>query len=356
MKKILFLLAVFFMGTVLAGCSLVSSKNQGATPTFTFSKNIWKSVDGGKTWTAKNKGIGKANTTSLNVLSLVINPYDSQNIFVGLKEGGIMETIDGGENWKFLNFHSIKVYGLALSPDNPKIIYASGVFKGRGKIFKSDNDGEKWQEIYTSPSLGPLIISLIVDHHNPKIIYATNSINEIFKSVDGGVSWKNIYIADAPVIKMAIDAKDSQSIYAITNSGVAYCSKNGGNDFEKLNKNIDDSLNNGNYTFNDLKVDKIHSQWIYLAGKGGIIQSKDGGKYWKKIKTLNNPEKFPVNALAINPQKDSNLVYGASQAVYQSKDGGLTWSTFQFDTKMLVRTLVYDPSNPKIVYLGFIKK
>ncbi len=342
---------------VLTSCSFSSvNKDNSSQSKFLFSKNIWKSIDGGKTWQVKNKGVGKASTTSSDVLSIVINPYDNQNIFVGLRQGGIMESKDGGESWQFINFHSAKVYGLVLDPNNPRIIYASGVFQGRGKIFKSDDEGKKWQEIYTSPSLGPLIISLMIDPHNAKVIYATNSINEIFKSVDGGVSWKNIYLAKAPIIKMAIDMKNSQLIYAITNSGVVYRSKNGGANFEELNKNISQSLNNSNYIFNDLKISKIHSCEVYLGGKGGIIRSKDAGEHWQKVVTLNNPERFPVNALAINPKNDNDLIYGAAQATYQSNDSGSNWVTFQFNTKMLVRTLVYDPINPKIVYLGFTKK
>ncbi len=357
MKKIVILFLFGITTVILNGCSLPAvNKTNSSQVNFLFSKNIWKSVDGGKTWQAKNKGIGKANITNIDVLSMVINPYDSQNIFVGLRQGGIMETVNGGDDWKFVNFHSSKVYGLVLSPDDPKIIYASGVFQGRGKIFKSVDKGETWKEIYTSPSSGPLIISLTIDHQNAKIIYATNSINEIFKSTDGGNSWKNIYSASAPVIKMALDAKNSNLIYCITNSGLIYRSQNGGNNFISLNKKINQTLSGVNYQFNDLKTSKVNSQWVYLAGEGGIIQSRDAGEHWKKINTLNNSEKFPVNALAINPKKSNNLIYGASQAVYQSINSGLTWVTFQFDTKMLVRTLVYDPSNSKVIYLGFTKK
>ncbi len=357
MKRFLTLFLIGVITIILSGCSLPSvNKNSFSQDKFTFSKNIWKSVDGGKTWEAKNTGIGKANTTNVDVLSMAIDPYDSQNIFVGLRQGGIMESTNGGDDWKFLNFHSIKVYGLALSPDDPKIIYASGVFKGRGKIFKSIDKGKTWQEIYTSSSVGPLIISLIIDSQNPKIIYASNSINEVFKSSDRGVSWKKIYSASAPVIKIALDGKESNLIYCITNSGLVYRSQNGGADFTSLNKKINQTLSSYNYLFNDLKTSKSNSQWVYLAGKGGIIQSKDAGEHWKKINTLNDSEKFPVNVIAIDPKKTSNLVYGSSQAIYQSINGGLTWATFQFDTKMLARTLVYDPLNPKIIYLGFSKK
>lgn len=358
MKKLTLLFLVIVTGIMLSGCSLAPSKNGKAkTPQFTFSQSIWKSTDGGKTWQVKNKGEGKAHTTNIEVLSLAINPQNSQNIFVGLRHGGILETDNGGDTWKFMNFKSDKVYGLALSSSNGKtILYASGVWNKRGKIFKTSDDGKQWQEVYTTPAEGPLIISLTIDPKKSNIIYATTSNNEAIKSVDGGISWKNIYEANAPILKIAVDYYNSNLIYFITDTGQIFRSTNGGINFKSITQKINQNgINFSEKSFNVLKTSLSRSGWVYLAGNNGIILSKDKGENWKKIPTLDNSNEFPVDALAVNPKNYRELVYGASQTVYNSSDNGVHWTTFQFDTKMKTRSLIYDPTNPNIVYAGFTK-
>lgn len=356
MKKILILPLILIISVIFAGCSLAPSNNsKSGESSFIFSKSIWKSTDGGKTWKVKNKGEGKANTTNANVLSLIINPKNTRNIFVGLRQGGILETINGGDTWRFMNFKSGKVYGLALDTKN-NTLYASGVWEKTGKIFKTLDDGKHWKEIYTSPSAGPLIISLVIDPKNPKILYATTSDKEALKSTDGGTSWKNIYLASAPILKIAIDSANSNLIYGITNSGTVLKSTNGGANFENITKKVNQSVVSfGGTQFNKLATNPSHSHWVYLAGKGGIILSKNSGETWQKISTLNNPEKFPIDALAINPKNADDLIYGAAQATYKSIDSGADWITSQFDIKMNARALIYNPDNPNILYLGFTK-
>lgn len=326
-------------------------------PTFTFSKNIWKSSDSGTSWEAKNKGEGKANAKDFDILSLVINPYDADNAYAGLRKGGILETADGGETWKFINnYISEKVYGLALDPIDGKTLYASGVWQGKGKIFKTEDGGETWKELYTSPSKGPIIISLTVDRKNPNIIYATTTEKEAIRSLDGGTSWQNIYLADAPITKISIDASNSSLIYFITDRGSVFRSKNGGADFEKINNKIEDKdFGFRQNNFNVLETDLNHASYVYLAGSGGIIISQDGGENWEKIATLNNPENFPVRVLAINSKNSKEIIYGMAEATYKSVDGGINWATSQFDNKMRVNVLKYDPSGGGAIYLGFTR-
>jgi photosystem II stability/assembly factor-like uncharacterized protein len=361
MRKITTLILIVLAGLVVVGCSLPSIKSsskKSSVKTFTFSNSIWKSTDGGVTWEAKNKGEGDSNTTDADVLSFAVNPVDSNIVYAGLKKGGIMKTENGGETWKFVNFQSEKVYGLALSPIDGKILYASGVWQGTGKIFKSEDGGNNWKEIYTSPSSGPLVISLTIDKKNPSVIYATTSANEAIKSVDGGASWKNIYLADAPILKISVDAADSNLIYCITNEGEIFRSIDGGGSFENIEKKISDSLVDaiGGRGFSLLKTDPTHSKYVYLAGEEGIVLSQNAGEAWKKIYSLNDPKNFPIKDIAISPTDSKNLVYASNQAAYKSIDGGINWTTFQFESQKLARVLMFNPQDPNIVYLGFLKQ
>ncbi|MFA7319495.1 MAG: hypothetical protein WC022_02755 [Parcubacteria group bacterium] len=356
MKRIKLIAGAVLSVLVLSGCSLVPQSNTGALATFTFSKSLWKSMDGGETWKAQIDGMGKANTTSASVLSFAVNPYDGNNAYFGLKSGGIMETVNGGDTWQFINFQSEKVYGLALDPTDGKTLYASAVWQGTGKIFRTDDDGANWKEIYTSPSSGPLVVSLMIDKKSSNTLYATTSDNAVLKSADAGASWKNIYAASAPVLKVAADAQDVNLLYAITNSGLVLRTRDGGTTFEDITANVGKATKSyGASGSTVLEADPTVAKRVYLAGATGFLVSDDAGENWRSISTLNNAQTFPIKALAINPRDPKEIICGAAQATYRSKDGGNTWTTSQFDNKMIVRTLGYDPSDPSQIYLGFSK-
>ena len=356
MKSIKAIAGVIFLGLVFTGCSVAPQKSASGPVTFTFSQSLWKSVDGGATWKVQNSGTGKAVTSGVAVLSLVVDPADGNHAYAGLASGGIMETKDGGTTWSFINFQSEKVYGLAISPMNGQTLYASGVWQGTGKLFKTTDDGANWQEIYTSPSSGPLIVSLIVDKKNPGTLYATTSDNEVLKSVDAGDSWKDIYNASVPVLKIAEDAGNQNLLYAVTTSGSILRTRDGGATFEDLTTKLSKTTNTyGGSGGAILETDPSVANRVYLAGTLGLLVSNDAGETWTALPTLNKPQTFPVKALAINPQNPREIICGAVQAMYKSTDGGQNWVTSQFDNKMTLRDIEYNLGNPSEIYAGFTK-
>jgi photosystem II stability/assembly factor-like uncharacterized protein len=309
------------------------------------------------TWKDSNAATAKPRVTDINPLSLAMDPKNENVVYVGLRSGGIIKTTNGGENWEFLSFKTEKVYGLMIDPIDSNIVYASTVIRGRGKIFKNSASGasDSWKEIYTAATSGPLVISMALDKKNSKVIYVSTSDNQVVKSIDGGISWRNIINVKSPIIKISLDARDSNLLYLLAKNGEAFSSLDGGNKFESLSKKITAAGLFGS-GFSVLETDPTNSGWIYLAGKTGIIRSRDVGEKWETITTLNNPENSPVGALAINPQNSREIIYGALQATYKSIDEGKTWTTSQFDLPKAVNILEYNPSNPNIVYAGFSGK
>lgn len=357
MKKIFVTSFFLFLTLALSGCSLGTDTSQNQDQSFQISQSLWKSNDGGVEWQVKDKGQGGVNTKDINAISLAVNPYDGNNVFVGLLSGGILETVDGGDTWKFINFQSEKVYGLVLDPSNGKTLYASGVWQGRGKMFKTENDGQDWKEIYTAPAVGPYVISLTIDKRNPQVIYASTSDNEVIKSSDGGASWKNIAKAQAQVYKISIDSADSNLVYFVTSSGSISRSRDAGGAFEEITGKVEGTTEGfyGGRSFDVLETDPTNPNWVYLAGQSGIIVSKDAGENWEAIKPLNDAQKFPIRTLAINPVNSNEIIYGSSQATYRSVDGGQNWTTFQFNVKKTVNVMAYNPVEASVVYLGFSK-
>lgn len=351
MKKILAIPLIILIAALLSGCSLNSEDNTAKKP----AGNIWKSTDGGKNWEVSGESTDKLNLQSIDVLSIAVNPFDGKNIFLGLRSGGILKSEDGGNTWDHLNYQSEKVYGLAIDHADGRILYASGVWQKRGKIFKSYDLGRNWEEIYTAPSAGPLVIALMMDKRNAKVLYAATSDNQVIKTEDGGQTWKNIFTAPAPVVQVAIDSGNSNLIYYnVLNRGI-FRSKNGGENAEEINKNFSE-VPSGNQNIGTIEVDPVNSGWLYAAGAMGIIRSKDTGNSWEKIEILNNAQNFPVKTLAVSSFNSKEIIYGAAQAAYKSADGGATWTTFQFESTKNVNVLKYNPVEAGTIYLGFGSK
>lgn len=362
MKKSLTFVILILTGIMFSGCGKNSSnttntKNSGENKNYTVSKSIWKSENGGETWTTKNISKDRLSTTDLDVLNIAINPYSNKDVIVGLKFGGYIKTDDGAETWKKTIFISDRVYGLSFHPIDKNVLYASGVWQKRGKLFKSEDNGENWKEIFSASSDGPFISALSINKTNPQIIYAATSDNQVMKSEDAGQSWENIYQTKSPVIKISLDKQNDNIIYFVTLKGQIFQSKDEGKIIENIEKKISKSLvSSARQNYNFLETDPSNAGWVYLAGKGGIIKSKDDGNTWEKIVTLSDSDKYPVTALAINPQNSQELFYGAGQATYKSIDGGIHWTTSQFDVTKSISVIKYDRVNPSIIYVGFKKQ
>ena len=105
--------SVFFF----SGCSLTPAQNapSAAVQKYTVSNSFWRSDDGGKTWQAKNQSANVPTTKDLDVVNVEVNPYDGKNVLLGLRAGGIVETLDAGDSLSFTQFKTDKTYGLAIS-------------------------------------------------------------------------------------------------------------------------------------------------------------------------------------------------------------------------------------------------
>jgi photosystem II stability/assembly factor-like uncharacterized protein len=342
---------------LLAGCSFGNgvASISGPGQKYVFSKSIWVSHDGGKNWEVSNISKNKPRISDINPLSLAFDAKNPDISYIGLRSGGIIKTTDGGASWEFMNLNTDNVYGLDVDPVDSKIIYATTTVNSRGKIFKSIDSGANWKEIYTFAANGPLATYLKIDKHNPKVIYVSTSDDQLIKSIDSGSTWKNIFQTSSMVLKISIDAENDNNIYLITKNGDVFFSSNAGNSFDNLsNKNGSDSIFNSG--FSSMRTAPVNAGGVYFWGKSGIIHSNDEGKTWKKIVTLNNPQNSPVSALTINPRNSNEIMYGALQATYKSNDGGNTWATSQFDLAKTINILEYNPVNSDVVFACFSSK
>lgn len=126
-------------------------------------------------------------------------------LYLGGDVGGIYKSENGGKNWRMINkgLAGYGVFTIAVDQSDPDTVYAA-VEQG---LCKSTNAGEQWtllpqtgrKELRITGEKNKSIRSVAVDPTDGNIVYAANPIGKIFKSADGGQTWKQVFTSAAGV-------------------------------------------------------------------------------------------------------------------------------------------------------------
>jgi photosystem II stability/assembly factor-like uncharacterized protein len=266
-------------------------------------------------------------------------------------------------------------------PGDPSIIY---VGSASGGVFKSVNAGTTWTPIFdkqTTLSIGDVVL----EPGNPDVVYVgtgegnpRNSVsfgNGVYKSTDGGTSWKWLGLADSRhITRMVINPRDPKKIYAAalgseygpnTERGV-FMSEDGGETWKRTlyvsdrhgASDIDIDPQNPNVLYAGMwYFDR--KQWTHTSGdeKGGLYKSVDGGKSWTKL-TKGIPAlvgRIGVKVAPSNPRVVYAVMETKDGFVFRSDDAGESWQKVSSNANTIGRGFYYadlrvDPKNEHHVY------
>jgi uncharacterized protein (TIGR03437 family) len=311
------------------------------------SVGLYKSVNGGATWTLSANGLPIE-----PVKAIVVDPTNTKVVYAGTsnpsRTGTVYKSIDGGATWapSDTGLNARLVNGLAMSPSNSNTIYA-GTISG---MFKSVDGGANWVAINNgltyiangSPlTLGISVVS--IDPSNPDVIYATSfPAFPVFpwmvqKSTNGGNSWRPTIVSGV-FYTLVIDPLNTSTLYGGFNnpfdSGIAKLTDGGSVSQRVLPEQpIDMGVRDSSVA--KLAIDPVTPSTIYAGVnnllevnlvdgtvikkpsrlKPGLYKSVDSGGIWS-LKTNGLPDKG-IAALAIDPQNPSRL-YAASATMSAS--------------------------------------
>jgi len=348
MRKTLLALPILATTFFLSGCG---TSNTTTVPNLMPVATVIRSDDGGSTWNPKIKIDDKKTIAGIDVLSMAINPSYPNIVYIGTDANGLFVTKDNGETWAPVAFAN-KVYGLVFDPQNPDIMYGSGIYNKRAKIYKRLQENQDWKEVYTEPSDGTIISSLAIDKTNPQILYAGTSEGVIIKTTDGGSTWVNLKKAEGPVVSIAFDAADDSHIFfGVFQKGILE-TKDAGKTIDDITKKIDPISSTASI---DTVVADPYSAGVVYAGTDKGIFRRAQDETWSELNIIESSKAFPVRAISINPKNSKEIMYSSAKAIYKSVDEGVTWSTFQLDTDKEISVLRYDPMDSAKIYAGLRK-
>jgi photosystem II stability/assembly factor-like uncharacterized protein len=241
-----------------------------------------------------------------------------------------------------------RISDLAVNPNNHSEYYFTAA---SGGVWKTENSGTTFTPIFDSE--GSYSIGCVtIDPNNTNIVWIGTGENNnqrsvaygdgVYKSEDGGKSWKNVGLkASEHISKIIVDPRNSNHIYVAAygplwseggDRGI-YKSKDGGATWERV---LHISKNTG---MSDLVMDPSNPDVLYAAAhqrrrhvftyvgggeESGIHKSTDGGKTWTELKAGLPVNKMGRVGLAISPV-NSNYIYAIVEA--EDRKGGFFRST-----------------------------
>ncbi|MBD3244645.1 MAG: hypothetical protein GF335_01490 [Candidatus Moranbacteria bacterium] len=355
MKKIILFLAILSLSG--CGCSVATKIGQ---------KGIYKSNNAGRNFEQKVKYVDEdKNLGSVDVLSIVIDPQDPNKIYVGTKNSGIFKTTNAGEVWDQIS-QAKNVYSIVLDPRQDNLIYIAGMLENRGKILKSTDAGQSWEEIYLEPAGGSFIPALTIDPFNPEVLYAGSTRGIIYKTQNQGKNWRNIAEIDGPVVKMVLDSGDTRNVYIRVHQKGIY--KINYKDNIQVDLTQDQNLSqdkntwatqvinitpgNSNFNIYSIVSDPNHGDTVYIGTDTGILKSINGGFNWIGLPTLEGANGIPIRAMAITGENSSTIYYAAQGVFYRSYDYGDSWDTMNFSSPYSIEEIAVSPVDKEVIYLG----
>ena len=382
------------IGPFRAGWSTCVEGVPDAPDTFYFGAavgGIWKTDDAGRTWQPLFQHEAVA-----SVDAVAIAPSNPEVIYAGTGQvetrydiasgNGVYRSDNGGKTWRHLGLDDTRAIGrLLVDPKNPDIVLAAafghifGPNPERG-VFRSDDGGKSWKKtLYVDDHTGA--VDLAADPRNPEVVYAaTWQVRDwpwlsyfqpeigpgsgIFKSVDGGKTWKRlggagwpsrplgrigIAVSSGGRIYAAVDAKEFKSYgpapSATPSATGLYRSDDGGASWTWVNR---ESWVGSNY-FGRVTPDPVRPDVVYMTGQS-IRRSTDGGKTFEVLKGAPGGDDY--HFVWINPKHPDHIATASDQGTVISVNGGRTWSSWYNQPTGQFYHLAADDRFPYWIYSG----
>lgn len=322
---------------------------------------VFKSIDGGEFWFSKNNIDGiNSNISSVGILDLVSDPFDNNIMYLGTDGSGILKSINNGETWKkFIDDNnelssSAVINQIAIDPKDPSHIFVAAFQNGSGAIFKSEDAGRSWKQIYIVPLVKQDIKTIVIDPINPQKLYAGTTAGGFLMSSDYGDSWRVLkWFLNDSIDKIVIKPSLPSELFVVIKDKGIYKTVDGGSNWQDLTEAFS-GYSSASKIYN-LFLDPQRNNVLYTTSAYGLLRSDDDGNSWKSIKILVNPEALLVQGIAIDKNNYKIIYMSAGSKIYKSDDGGENWTVKSLNTGKNIGLIRIDYKNPKIIFMGIHK-
>ncbi|HEV8582578.1 MAG TPA: hypothetical protein VGX68_26220 [Thermoanaerobaculia bacterium] len=316
---------------------------------------VWETHDAGRTWQPIFDGqpIG-------SIGALAVAPSDPRVIYVGTGEAdmrsdiaqgdGMYKSVDGGKSWTHIGLADSQQIGRVLvHPENPDVVYVAALGHPYGPnaergVFRSTDGGRSWKNVLAKDDTGA--VDLAFEPGNPRVIYAAlwqtrrtpwniyppsnGPGSGLYKSSDGGDTWTQL-VKGLPAkpgrIGVAAAPTEPRRVYAIVDAAEGEGGMYRSDDAGATwtRTSADARIWNRGWYFGGVTVEPKDADVVYSCNIN-LYRSEDGGKYFVTIKGAPGGDDY--HQLWIDPQNPERRILGVDQGAVVSVDGGKTWSSW----------------------------
>ncbi len=316
---------------------------------------ILRSDDGGTSWIQKYTLNGDNNRTAsivnYDITDLTIDPTNPTRVYAGTWNNGALITEDAGEHWQAFLKNKGTVRALLVNPRNAKMMYALM----NDQALRTDDGGQNWKLIYPVPDEKVTLQSMSLGGNNGQVVYLGLSNGELLRSDTAGESWMRLYGFENRIERVLANTNDSNIVYVATVRKGLWKSADGGRSWVTFTNHATWENADGNRSYRTMALDPTTFDGLLYGSAFGILHTRDGGMSWSSIATLEQPGNFNASTIAVHPRDGSSIIYGTRQGLYETHDGGATWKTVKLNSTRAPIDLLFNQSNPSILYLGFAK-
>lgn len=272
-----------------------------------FGSGVFKSVDGGRRWEDRSRGLG-----DLGVMTLAVDPADSQVLYAGT-DSGVFVTRNGGARWSHATgaIQGRNVRSLLVLPARPTVVYAA---TDQGVLWSQDG-ARSWAPRNTGLSTRDIRV-LRADPFSRDRLFAAG-FGGVFKSEDGGRRWRAITqgLTNLHVRDLAVDPARAGVLYAGTSGGGVFRTAGGGDRWQPLNDGLDN--------VRVLSLVATPAGALFTATVGGVYRQLADRSAWERVGE--GPLALTVTFVRHNPHRPGTLYAGTGGLVFVTEDHGRQW-------------------------------
>jgi photosystem II stability/assembly factor-like uncharacterized protein len=248
------------------------------------------------------------------------------------------------------------VTDIAIAPSNPIAIYNSTEYGG---IFKSPDGGKTWKSRNVGLT-GYWVNCLAIHPSQPTTLYAGTRGQGIFKTTDGGDTWVQVHRGDeatSDVTAVEVNPLTPNSVFAGTWGGGVLKSQDAGATWKKVNTGL--AGNNLYIRALALAIASASPKTLYVAtwgvsNGGGVHKTTNGGASWSPVNSgIPTDSSGVVDSMydiAVAPSAPSTLYAGSAAGMYKSTNGGAKWRLVHSVEGYY--SIAIHPQNASVVYAG----
>jgi len=317
---------------------------------------LYKSEDGGSTWFDADNGI------HVDHHALWINPDDINHVYDGC-DGGINVSLNGGLSWaRFYDMPNTQFYAITIDPTDPDRLYGGTQDNGTMRTLTGNTDD--WQRIFGGDGF-----YCIVDYDDPNNIYLEYQWGNLYKSEDGGYSFYWAMNGIDPYgtdrhnwnTPIAIDPIDHNTLYY--GSNFLYKTSDGAANWFAISPDLTDGPGPGNLTFGTITtidVSPVDNDVIYAGtDDGNVWVTRNGGNTWYDISS-GLPDRW-ITRVTADSNVDSIVYvtlsgYRLSEEtphIFRSINFGNSWTTIDGNLPDgPINDVIVDPLYDSTLFVG----